>query len=415
MENQEKHKIKVTRREFLIGSGAVLALAAFAACSNKTTPATSESTSIMPSTTTGSALTPKYGGVLKVLGATSVSGNIGWPSEMIFEGKVCQFAMETLLRQDNHGNAYPWLAESYKVADDMKSVTFILRKEIKFIDGSDFNAEVAKWNLDSMIDAKMEPYWSSVDIIDEYTIRVNLTQWNCTLLSSFGDAQQKAYMVSKVAYEENGKEWMEKNIVGTGPFEHASSQQDVYFKLKKNPDYWLKGKPYLDGIEFTFISDPTTLKMDVQSGDGDMVEVEDVKQAADFKAMGLNDNIIIDTVNVLIPDTANTSSPWANKNVREAAEYAIDREAIAKVIGYDYLQAPYQIPARSSPAYNPDFTLGRKYDVDKAKQLLTEAGYSNGFKTTIISSSGIPKDPLLAVQQYWGKVGIQVELEFLEA
>ena len=91
-----------------------------------------------------------------------------------------------------------------------------------------------------------------------------------------------------------------------------------------------------------------------------------------------------------------------------------DREDIAKVIGYGHLQAPYQIPARSSPAYNPDFTLARKYDPEKAKQLLTEAGYTNGFKTTIISSSFLPKDPLLAVQQYWSKVGIQVELEFLE-
>ena len=74
----------------------------------------------------------------------------------------------------------------------------------------------------------------------------------------------------------------------SGTFEHASSQQDVYFKLKKNPDYWLKGKPYLDGIEYTFISDMTTLKIDVQSGDGDMVELVAAKQAADFKAMGLN-------------------------------------------------------------------------------------------------------------------------------
>ena len=87
----------------------------------------------------------------------------------------------------------------------------------------------------------------------------------------------------------------------------------------------------------------------------------------------------------LIPDTANPDSPWANQKVREAVEYAIDREGIAKALGYGYWQAPYQIPPRASSAYDSNFTLGRKYDLEKAKQLLAEAGYPDGFKMTIIS------------------------------
>ena len=75
---------------------------------------------------------------------------------MAVSQQYAQYCMESLLRQDNKGNIIPWLAESYKIADDLKSITFNLRKGVKFHDGSDFNAEAAKWNLDNYIQAKME-------------------------------------------------------------------------------------------------------------------------------------------------------------------------------------------------------------------------------------------------------------------
>ena len=99
--------------------------------------------------------------------------------------------------------------------------------------------------------------------------------------------------------------------------------------------------------------------------------------------------------------------------MREAVEYAIDKEAIAKSFGYGYWQAPYQIVPRGSPlAYNPDFNPIRKYDQEKAKQLLVEAGYSKGFDTTIICQSSAMKDISVAMQGYLAKVGINVKLEY---
>jgi peptide/nickel transport system substrate-binding protein len=115
----------------------------------------------------------------------------------------------------------------------------------------------------------------------------------------------------------------------------------------------------------------------------------------------------------LIPDTANDDS-LATKST-EAAEYAIDRKAIAQTLGYGYWEASYQIPARSSPVYNPNFTLGRQCDPDKAKQLLSEAGYPSGFETTIICfAGGLNRDAILAAQAYLTKVGIKAQLEYPE-
>jgi ABC-type transport system substrate-binding protein len=101
--------------------------------------------------------------------------------------------------------------------------------------------------------------------------------------------------------------------------------------------------------------------------------------------------------------------------VREAVEYAIDKEGITKAFSYGYGMVPYQIvPPVCTLAYNPDFTLGRKFDLDKAKQLLAEAGYSNGFETTFILLPTANKNMIIALQDNLAKIGIKVNLDFPE-
>ena len=274
----ESTKKLVSRREFLMGSGAVIAAIALTACGTKTTNSTTtiptsvtststQPTSISPSTST---LTPKTGGTLKYI-AGSMAINSGWPSEPTINQVVTQTMCDTLLRGDNKGNITPWLAESYKVADDRTSITFNLRKGVKFHDQSDFNAVAAKWNLDNFIDAKMQDHWASVDVIDDYTIRVNFTQWQNTLLSTFVEPTFPAFMVSKAAFDKNGKDWMRTHPVGTGPFIFDSFVQDVSLKEKRNPDYWVKGRPYLDGIDYSIVAEVSTQKMVMKAGEGDVL------------------------------------------------------------------------------------------------------------------------------------------------
>jgi peptide/nickel transport system substrate-binding protein len=123
----------------------------------------------------------------------------------------------------------------------------------------------------------------------------------------------------------------------------------------------------------------------------------------------------IDT-SVLIPDTLNADSPWANQNVREAAEYSIDREAISKGMGYGYTKPAYQIPGSADVTYDPNFPLARKFDPVKAKALLTAAGFPNGFKTSVFACPfSLNRDAAVAVQGYFAEIGIQADVQYPDA
>ena len=410
----------VSRRDFLAGSGAVLAMVALASCASKTTTTTSNPISTKTSktsSTTGATtgtLTPKYGGTLRFISG-DLANNLGWPADPLVDLATLQHCCDTLLRGDNKGNVIPWLAESYKIADDQKSITFSLRKGIKFHDGSDFNAEVAKWNLDNFITAKIgtADHWDSVEVVDGSTIRVNFTEWQNTLLSTFIEPTFPAFMVSKAAFDKNGLDWMKANPVGTGPFMFGAFNRDTNYKVIKNPDYWVKGKPYLDAINYIFITDHITQRIAMQAGEGDLLGAS-AKDISSFPSAGFKISPVpLSSVDSLVPDTANADSPWSNQKVREAVEYAIDKEAISRAFGYGYYPAPYQIvPPACNLAYNTNFTLGRKFNVDKSKQLLAEAGFSNGFETTFIVFPAASRDIVTALQANLDTVGIKVTLDF---
>jgi peptide/nickel transport system substrate-binding protein len=386
----------------------------FAGCAKQeaTTPATTTPPTTQPQTTTPSAQQPKMGGTLKVLWDTSPGGSIGWPVELVGDASSSpQICIEPFFHQDNKGNMIPWLATSYKVASDLTSITFTLRQGVKFHDGTDFNAQAAKWNLDQQIDAKLQPFWKSVDVVDDYTVRVNLTSWRNTILTSFADGTT-SWMVSPTAYQKNGLDWMRNNPVGTGPFKFVSFARDTGFKAVKNPDYWQKGKPYLDAIEISYVTDPITRKAVFQSGGADVMIIEPGVLAQDLQSDYVL-KVKIETNTCLFGDVLDADSPWSKQSVREAIEYAIDREAIASGLGYGFWKAVYQVPSRDSTVYNPNFTLGRKYDPDKAKQLLNEAGYPTGFSTSIAAAPfSQNKDVFVAVQNYLSKVGIQTEIAY---
>jgi peptide/nickel transport system substrate-binding protein len=117
---------------------------------------------------------------------------------------------------------------------------------------------------------------------------------------------------------------------------------------------------------------------------------------------------------VLIPDSANADSPWSNLKVRLAAEYAIDKSAICKTFGYGYWQPAYQIPSPTVAGYNEKLE-SRTFDVAKARQLMSEAGYPDGFKSTIVGPPGVDQNVLVALQSYLGAIGIKCDLQFPQA
>jgi ABC-type transport system substrate-binding protein len=159
-------------------------------------------------------------------------------------------AIETLVREDNSGRVNPWLAESWQFAPDGKSITFKLVKGVKFHDGSDFNAQAVKFNLDAVMAAKKAGtlLWISSEVVDDYTVRLNLKQFQNSILSLL--AVSTLPVVSPTAYNTKGIDWVRWNPVGTGPFKFVSFSRDVLSNL---PDLRVlkKGMPYLDGNVFT--------------------------------------------------------------------------------------------------------------------------------------------------------------------
>ena len=262
--------------------------------------------------------------------------------------------------------------------------------------------------------------WTSVEVVDPNTVRVNFKTWDNTIPASFGDNEPALYMVSKAAYDKNGQDWMTTNPVGTGAFTVASYVPDTSMKLVKNPNYWgtdAQGNklPYLDGLDYTFTADPTTTLMMAKAGELDMIySISPGKQMADYKKLGWRTNPTYDANEVWVPDSAHEDSPWSKLEVREAAEYAVDRVTIAEKFGYGYLEAPNQIPPRDTTAYDANYALARNYDPEKAKELLAQAGYPDGFKTTLIVWPAGNRDIALAEQQYLAAVGIQAEVEFAD-
>jgi peptide/nickel transport system substrate-binding protein len=362
-------------------------------------------------TSTTATVTPQRGGILTITPQVSPGGPIGWPPENLGEmANLQQFALEGMLKSYFDGHKEPFLATSWDIDTTAKTITFHLRKGVKFHDGTDFNAQAVKFNWDAQIEAKssIAQYWESIDVIDDYTVRVNLIEYFNTMLDSF----QSAFIVSPTAYEKNGIEWMRNNMVGTGPFKLIDYKRDISAEFVRNPDYWMEGKPYLDGIKVVWISDPLTAAAALRSGSTDAWQIDTGSVAAGFEGSEFKTNARLTGMICMIFDSANADSPFYDKRVRQAVDYAIDKEALVKAKGYGYWKAAYQLPPEGTMAYNPDYQ-GRHYDPDKAKQLLTEAGYPNGFKwRLVVSPLGTDKDVAAGIQNYLKKVGIDISIEY---
>jgi ABC-type transport system substrate-binding protein len=359
-----------------------------------------------------SADKPQYGGTLIRMQLGSSPSCMGDPSQIQGSDVIhCLPALETLIRNDEKGAPMPMLATSWSVAPDMKSVTFNLRKGVKFHDGTDFNAAAVKWNITKAKTKKTDfDTITSIDVVDDYTVRMNVSKFTNGFFNIWITAP---LMVSPTAFEKNGADWAKLNPVGTGPFKFVSYQRDVSVKFTKNENYWDKGKPYLDGVEIKFIADMTVGAMAFEAGEAHTLTVSEPKMAADLRDKGfkLANPTYSAGFSNLGGDSINPESPFAKKAVREAIEYAIDKQAIMKMVGYGFYQTTYQPSPADRLAYDPSIK-GRLYNPDKAKQLLTEAGYPNGFETKMTLTQQLQnKDVYTAVQSYLGKVGINVKID----
>jgi len=366
---------------------------------------------VQPSTDVPPPKDAQKGGIMKIIRPTFPK-NLGYtpewaPADSIFMLPVA----ERLIDWDAKGNVIPWLAESWEMDPVKATVTFHLRKGVKFHEGSRFNAEAVKWNYQLRLDTKTQidgDFIKSIDVVDPYTIRLNcseITSWSAYI---YGWLQN----ISPTAFQKNGgKEWARFNCVGTGPFKVVEFKRDTLLRYEKNKDYWRKGYPLLDGFEIRCVPDPVTASMMLESKEADMwTDVSNAKHIVDLEQKGLKVNWGPGMFWALLPANAkDPKSPYANKKVREAIEYALDRPAIAKSIGFGKFEAMSQIVPASSEAYIKGYDP-RPYNPEKAKQLLAEAGYPNGFETKLLAMD-TQRDAATAIQSYLAAVGVKVTID----
>lgn len=358
---------------------------------------------------------PRYGGTVKII-TPMAANNLGcpWERRMPTDSQLSVPAIETLIRFDEKGfPTVPVLATSWKLSNDKLAITLALRKGVKFHDGEDFNAEAVKANLELTRVSPNAPSLkiiTSVDVVDTYTVRLNLSQYDPTIFNTLASGALPAGIISPAAIKK-GKDFCLTHPVGTGPFKMTSFQRDVSLRFEKFDGYWQKGKPYLDAIEWVFIADRVSAQMAFKAGQGQVIYGINPADADDLKTAGKY--VIAMTPSGgfgIAGDSANPKSPFADIRVRRAIEYAINKEAIAKGMGYNFYWVANQPATAVNWYYNPKIA-GYPYNPKKAKELLAQAGYRNGLKTRMIIATTNPKDVYVAIQNNLAEVGIDAKLE----
>lgn len=355
----------------------------------------------------------KRGGVLKIATDKAGTGFFGIPLKLKGQDSMYSYhCLQKLLRlAEEGGTMVPRLAKSWELAPDEKSYIFKLRKGVKFHDGTDFNAQAVKWNMDNLLKhpRPIPTNVTSMDIIDDYTVRLNFSSWSSMILNDLA-LDHSCLIISPTAYEKNGEKWARAHPVGTGAFKLKEIKRNQYVEYERFDDYWEKGLPYLDGFQIVMIHDQMTRIAALKAGEVHGIIYMDVPSATQVKAEGVYNLFVGPGVSFsFFFNSKDPNSYFADKRVRHAVEYAIDREKIANSLGVGFT-LPINTIIPAGPEV-PD-KLVRKYNPNKARKLLAEAGYPNGFKVDLMAPTFAPRDFLGAVQDYLAKVGIDIKLQF---
>ena len=329
--------------------------------------------------------------------------------------------------QDGTLEVEPGLAESWQVSDDGTTYTFKLRQGVKFHDGTDFNAAAVKFNFDRML-VEDHPYHDTgpfplsfffsaikeTNVIDANTVQFKLDAPYAPLLSNL--AYPTGLIISPAAVEKHGKD-VGRNPSGTGPYKFKEWVSNQHVIVESNSDYW-DGAPTMQTVVFRPITDANTRVAEMLSGGVDlMVEVppdslqqfSSGDQFAVYEQAGPHLWFLILNLK---------EGPFSDKRVRQAVNYAIDKESlVTNILQGTATVASGPTPAAFAWAYN-DALQPYPYDPDKAAAMIKEAGHEGAEMTLYVTEGGSGMlDPVpmgTAIQADLAKVGLNVKIETYE-
>lgn len=311
------------------------------------------------------------------------------------------------------------LAKSYTVSKDGLVYNVELRQGVKFHDGTDFNAEAVKVTLDRAInpDNKLVSFnrfnrIDKIEVIEPYSVRITLKEPFSPLINYL--AHPNAAMISPTALKKYGNKDIAFNPVGTGPFTFVEWKQTDFVKAKKFDGYWKKGYPKVDSVTWKPVLENNTRAAMLQTGETDFAFPLPYEQDTELRK---NTKLKIVTGPSIITRYLSFNmlqKPYDNLKVRQAINYAINKEALAKVAfgGYAF-PAEGVVPQGVKYAHK---IAPWPYDPKKARELLKEAGYPNGFESVLWSAytTTTAQKTIQFVQQQLAQVGIKLSLLALE-
>ena len=327
---------------------------------------------------------------------------------------------DSLVHLDRFGEIQPALAESWEISEDGTEYTFYLREGVTFHNGEVFNADdvIATWEIGSVTGEWTDKYTVvEAVIVDEYTVKLTTEAPNPELMVTLHDFWS---VIPDEYIAEVGIDGFQENPVGTGPFMFVEWVKGDHITYTANPDYWMEGYPLVETLIFRPVPESATRVAAIQADEVDIVgrlsseEAQSLLGAEGVVVMKYPaSRIYYIAFNNL---TAGLDKPTMDAKVRQAMNYAVDIDAIIDALFDGFAQPAAGYVASSELGYGIVEPFG--YDPDKALELLTEAGYPDGFAMDMACPAGAYmhfEGVCEAVAGYLGEVGIDINLEIMES
>jgi peptide/nickel transport system substrate-binding protein len=362
---------------------------------------------------------PKKGGVLIAARAADALGLDPHKQTAFSSFRVMELIYDTLVTLDKDLNVVPSLAESWSYSTDNKTLTMKLRQNVKFSNGDPFSSADVKFSFERILDPKTGAAARSsftnivsIDTPDANTAVFNLSAPTSTILASMTSANAAIIDSTLV----NGGADPGKTVVGTGPFMLKTWDPGKDLMLVANPNYWIPGQPYLDGIDFRTIPDESSILAGLRAGTLDWAQINDPRVA--ITAGSSTSKLVIDRAPALAYNVLQLNSKrpvFQDERVRQALACAIDRQQVLDTasLGEGVVTGP-----ATPPYYRVDLskTLCPTPDLAKAKQLLSDAGAKN-VTFTIIAASDEPPTAVAEAQSIQAQlqaIGVTANIQTLE-
>ncbi|GAA4768582.1 ABC transporter substrate-binding protein [Microbacterium gilvum] len=324
-----------------------------------------------------------------------------------------QAVFDTLLYADTEGEIQPWLATDWAYNDDNTVLTLTLRDDVTFTDDSALTADVVVENLQRFKDGTSPDasYFADVasfEASDDTTVVITLNAPNPAFLDYL--TRDPGLVASSEAIASGD---LTTAPVGSGPYilDTAATVTGTSYVYTANPDYWNPDVQYYDALTINVFQDPTAALNAIKANEADAVRLSTNDNLAEVEAAGwtvaANE---LDFQGLLLLDRAGTvSEPLADVRVRQAINYAIDRDAMLEALQKGHGTVTTQVFPASSAAYDESLDEYYTYDVEKAQELMDEAGYSDGFTISMPSSALLGASTYSLIDQQLAEIGITVE------